>query len=541
MPDFARKSLIVHPDIAVAALQRAMAAGETTAAEITRYYLDRIGDLHSSLHAVITVDRRDALAQAEASDAARAASGGPRGPLEGIPVLVKDNIQVAGMPTTAGSPALLSVRPPDAFIVSRLRAAGAVILAKANLSEWANFRSTHSASGWSTLGGQTANPYAVDRSPSGSSSGSAAGVSAGLAPLAVGTETDGSIVSPSSACGIVGIKPTAGLVSRTGIIPLSPVQDTAGPMAVTVADAAALLTVLAGADPLDPAVDLPEDFGAMQRLRGGTEYTAFLDPSALDGARIGVWRSGSAACSPATRAVLDATVTQLRKLGATLVDPVELPGADTIAEPEWAALKYEFKYGINAYLRYLDAHNGARSAFPRSLQELISFNVRNAHLVLSRFGQEIFEQSQETSGDLSDPGYLAARAAATRLAVTALETPVREHHLDAIVSLTGAPAWLTDYVLGDHEVFGGARPAAVSGWPSLTVPAGLVSGLPVGITFTGPRWSEPRLIAFAYAFEQARGPRRLPRLALGVPPRTSESTAPYPLLNPVPAESGNNG
>jgi amidase len=509
----------VSPDATVSALQQAMAAGEITSAEITRHYLGRIEELNPVLRAVITISR-DAGAQAAASDAARAAASGPRGPLEGIPVLIKDNIQVAGMPTTAGSPALLGAQPPDAFIVARLRAAGAVILGKANLSEWANFRSTHSTSGWSTLGGQAANPYALDRNPSGSSSGSAVGVAAGLAPLAVGTETDGSIVSPASACGIVGIKPTAGLVSRTGIVPLSPVQDTAGPMAATVADAAALLSALAAADPLDPAVD-PPDPATAERARGDTEYTAFLDSGALDGARIGIWRRGSAPASAATRAVLDAVVTQLRKLGATLVDPVELPDVDKIVEPEWAALKYEFKYGINAYLRYLAAYGDAGDGAPGSLKELISFNERNAALVLSRFGQEIFEQSQATSGMLSDPAYLSARATATRLAVTALETPVREHQLDAIVSLTGTPAWLTDYVLGDHEVFGGARPAAVSGWPSLTVPAGYVSGLPVGVTFTGPRWSEPRLIALAYAFEQASAARRVPHLARGLLQRTA--------------------
>jgi amidase len=517
MRDFARKSAgfsasTVSPEATVATLQRAMTAGEITSAELTRHYLRRIGELNPALHAVITVSP-DAVAQAEASDAARAAPSGPRGPLEGIPVLVKDNVAVTGMPTTAGSPALLGAQPPDAFIIARLRAAGAVILAKANLSEWANFRSTHSTSGWSTLGGQAGNPYALERNPSGSSSGSAVGVAAALAPLAVGTETDGSIVSPASACGIVGIKPTAGLVSRTGIVPLSPVQDTAGPMAATVADAAALLSVLAAADPLDPAVDPPADPRTAERIRGAIEYTSFLDPGALDGARIGIWRKGSAAASPATLAVLDAAVARLRTLGAALVDPVELPDVDKIAEPEWAALKYEFKYGINAYLRYLTAYGGGSEGAPGSLEELISFNARNAGLVLSRFGQEIFEQSQATSGQLSDPDYLSARSAATRLAVTALETPVREHQLDAIVSLTGTPAWLTDYVLGDHEVFGGARPAAVSGWPSLTVPAGYVSGLPVGVTFTGPRWSEPRLLALAYAFEQASAARRVPALS----------------------------
>ncbi len=501
-----------------------MAEGRLTATVLTQHYLDRIERLNPALHAVITVSP-DALAEAAASDRAQQ-SGQPRGPLEGIPVLVKDNVQVAGMPTTAGSPALLAARPADAFIVSRLRAAGAVILAKANLSEWANFRSTHSSSGWSTLGGQTANPYALDRSPSGSSSGSAVGVSAGLAPLAVGTETDGSIVSPSSACAVVGIKPTAGLVSRTGIVPLSPVQDTAGPMATSVADAAAMLSVLAAADPQDPAVDSP--FDDAERARGDYDYTSFLDAGAVEGARIGIWRAASARADAATAALLDGVVECLRALGAKLTDPVELPDVEKITTPEFDALYYEFKYGINAYLKYLAAHDGGGygdgyggdpgggpgdgSGVPGSLAELIEFNRRNAGLVLSRFGQEIFEAAEATSGDLTDPDYLEMRGAATRLAVSALETPAREHSLDAIVSLTANPAWLTDYVLGDHNVFGTSRPAAVSGWPAISVPFGYVSGLPVGVTFTGPRWSEPRLIALAYAFEQATAARRPPSL-----------------------------
>ncbi|HEX3957049.1 MAG TPA: amidase [Trebonia sp.] len=509
MPDFARGVPALGDPSSVAAMRQAMDAGETTSVALTSHYRSRIDELNPVLHAVITLDP-EAHAQAAASDERRARGAG-LGPLDGIPLLVKDNVQVAGMPTTAGSPALLDAQPPDAFIVARLRAAGAVILGKANLSEWANFRSTHSSSGWSTLGGQAANPYALDRSPSGSSSGSAVAVAAGLAPLAVGTETDGSIVSPASACGIVGIKPTAGLVSRTGIVPISPVQDTAGPMAATVADAAALLSVLAGADPQDPAVEVPATFS--ERALGSLDYTSFLDPGALDGARIGIWRAGSAGASAATQAVLDAVAACLPQLGAVVIDPVDLPGADFIVDPEWTALKYEFKYGINAYLKYLAAHGGAGYGVPGSLAELIDFNRRNAAMVLSRFGQEIFEQSQATTGDLADPEYLDVRGTATRLAVAALEAPVRDHQLDAIIWLTGTPAWLTDYVLGDHEVFGTARPAAVAGWPSITVPAGNVCGLPVGVTFTGPRWSEPRLIALAHAFEQATAARQQPTFA----------------------------
>ncbi len=501
----------------LAALQAEMAAGALNSATLTGFYLQRISRLNPALHAVITVNT-EAEAEAQARDAARAANG-PRGPLDGVPVLVKDNVQAAGMPTTAGSPALLTAEPDDAFVVSRLREAGAVIIGKANLSEWANFRSTHSTSGWSTLGGQTANPYALDRNPSGSSSGSAAGVAAALAPVAVGTETDGSIVCPSSACGIVGIKPTNGLVSRRGIVPISPVQDTAGPMAACVADAAALLSVLAAADPEDPVA--PDDSADAERaFSDGSAYAGALDPAALDGARLGIWREGSAPAGPATAAVLDAAVARLRALGAVLVDPVTLPDSDKIREPEFAALQHEFKYGINAYLAYI-AGFGFPGSLPRTLAELIDFNKRNADLVLARFGQEIFEQSEATSGDLADRDYLSARREATRLARAAISGPVATDRVEAIVALTANPACLTDYVLGDHTVFHTSGPAAVAGCPSITVPFGSVSGLPVGVSFFGPRWTEPRLIALAYAFEQASQARQAPALAASIaqPPR----------------------
>ena len=385
-----------------------------------------------------------------------------------------------------------------------------MILAKANLSEWANFRSTHSSSGWSTLGGQAANPYALDRSPSGSSSGSAAGVSAGLAPLAVGTETDGSIVSPSSACGVVGVKPTAGLVSRTGIVPLSPVQDTAGPMAKSVADAAAMLSVLAAADPDDPAASVLPAHGA-------TDYTQFLDPAALDGARIGVWRGASARADAATKVLLEAAVRTLRSLGAMVTDPVDLPDVEKITVPEFDALYYEFKYGINAYLKYL-ADRGRRGGHPRFAGRADRVQRAQRRVGAGRFGQEIFHAAEATTGNLADPDYLELRGVATRLAVASLETPTAEHRLDAIISLTANPAWLTDYVLGDHSVFGASRPAAVSGWPAISVPFGYVRGLPVGVTLVGPRWSEPRLLAIAYAFEQATAARRQPSLLPTLPP-----------------------
>ncbi len=404
-------------------------------------------------------------------------------------MLIKDNIAVTGLPATAGSPALLGAETGDAFLVSRLRQAGAVILGKANLSEWANFRSTQSSSGWSSLGGQTGNPHALDRNPSGSSSGSAAAVAAGLAPLAVGTETDGSIVCPASACGVVGIKPTLGLVSRHGIVPISAEQDTAGPMARTVADAAALLSVLAAADTSDPATEL----AAGQP----TDYTAFLDPGALAGAGLGVWRDGCQAAGQATLAVLAVAVAVLRQQGATVLDPVELPGAADLEGPELAALLHEFKHDLNRYLPRLP---GPR---PGSLAELIEYNQRNAAEVLVHFGQELFEQAEAASADPADPAARAARAEARARAREALDGPVAAHRLDAIVTLTANPAWLTDHVLGDHDVFHTSSPAAVAGYPAVSVPAGQVQGLPVGLSFVGPAWTEPRLIGLAHAFEVA--------------------------------------
>ena len=476
----------------VSGLQQALASGALTAAGLTAFYLERIRRLDPGLHAVIAVSPA-AAADALASDAARAA-GAARGPLEGIPVLVKDNIAVAGMPVTAGSPALLDTEPGDAFLVARLRAAGAVIIGKANLSEWANFRSTRSTSGWSTLGGQAVNPRGPGRNPSGSSSGSAVAVAAGLAPLAIGTETDGSIVCPASACGIVGIKPTTGLVSRTGIVPVSLAQDTAGPMAASVADAAALLSVLAAVDPADPAsrnLDGPSERG------GGAGYTEYLDPAALAGARLGVWRAASADAGVAIEAVLDAAVARLRGCGADVRDPAEMPGAGQIEGPEFTAMLHEFKHDLNRYL------GGLPGTHPATLAELITFNERNGRTVLARFGQEIFERAQACSGDPADPEFIAARADATRLARAALDEPLTAGRLDAVVALTASPAWLTDYVLGDHDVFHTSTPAAVAGYPSVTVPAGEVAGLPVGLSFTGPPGSEPRLVALAYAFEQA--------------------------------------
>ncbi len=493
----------------VAALQRAMMSGTLTARGLTAFYLGRIERLNPMLHAVISVNG-DALHEAEASDKARTGGAAVR-PLEGIPVLLKDNIGVRGLPATAGSPALAGTVQDDASLVARLREAGAVVLGKANLSEWANFRSSHPTSGWSTLGGQTANPHALDRNPSGSSSGSAVAVAASLAPVAVGTETDGSIVCPASACGIVGLKPTLGLVSRGGIVPISAAQDTAGPMTRSVADAAALLSALAGADPGDPvtaaAAGQPRD------------YTTFLSRDALPGARLGVWRDGLQAAGAATTAVLEAALARLADQGAHLVDPVELPGADQIPEPEFAALVHEFKHDLNDYLAAVQGDH------PASLADLITFNRRHGASVLAHFGQELFEQADATSGDLSDTGYLESRQEAAQRAREALDSPLAAHRLDAIVTLTANPAWLTDYHLGDHDVFHTSAPAAVAGYPAISVPAGSVFGLPVGVTFIGPAWSEPRLIALAYAFEQAAAARLTPSLQPTCPPPAAVGAA----------------
>jgi amidase len=485
----------LDPDTApVAALRQALADGALSAAELTAFYLSRIERLNPALHAVITVSPQAGV-DARACDEARARGAAP-GPLAGIPVLIKDNVAVSGMPGTAGSPALADADAGEAFLVTRLREAGAVILGKANLSEWANFRSSHSTSGWSTLGGQAVNPHGPGRNPSGSSSGSGVAVAAGLAPLAVGTETDGSIVCPASVCGIVGIKPTLGLVSRTGIVPISAAQDTAGPMTRSVADAAALLSVLAAADPADPAT----------AAAAARDYTAFLDPSALAGARLGVWRDPAKDAGARITAVLDQAVAVLREAGAELIDPVELPGAAEITEPEWTALTHEFKHDLNAYLA------GLRGPHPADLAGLIEFNQRYADTVLAHFGQELFERAEATTGDPAEPGYQAARAEASRRAREALDGPLAAHRLDAIVTLTASPAWLTDYVLGDHDHFHTSGPCAVAGYPAVTVTAGHVSGLPVGLSFLGPAWSESALIALAYAFEQAAPPRLVPAL-----------------------------
>ncbi len=488
--------------VSIAQLRQGLASGSFTAAELLQCYLDRITRLNPSLRAVIAV-HPDAMAAAHASDSGRR-QGRTQGALAGVPILVKDNVAVAGLPTTAGSLALGGSAPPDAFCVARLREAGAVILGKANLSEWANFRSEHSTSGWSSVGGQACNPHVLDRSPSGSSSGSAAAVAAHLAAVAVGTETDGSIVSPASACGIAGVKPTLGLVSRSGIVPISHLQDTAGPLTRSIADAAILLGVLAGADETDPQT----------RSIPSTLDVSGLHKGALRGSRLGVWRSASSSAGSATQAVLDEAVAALRDGGAQVIDPIELPDADQITEPEFESLCHEFKHDLNMYLATL------APGHPRTLAEVIEYNARNAERVMSFFGQDIFERAEATSGDLTAEDYLAARSRAVRLARRALETPLAVHTLDAIVALTAEVAWPIDRARGDPEMFETSGPAAVTGWPAVSVPAGMVLGLPVGITFTGAAWSDARLLGFAYAFEQATRARRPPAYlaTVGPPP-----------------------
>jgi amidase len=474
-------------------LEHAMNAGTLSSVALTHFYLHRIAQLNPKLHAVITVNP-NALAAARASDAARK-SGHARSPMEGIPVLLKDNIGTSDEPTTAGSLALVNAKSPDAFLVTKLRAAGAVILGKTNLSEWANFRSTQSTSGWSAVGGVVNNPYVLDRNACGSSSGSAAAAAADLATVTVGTETDGSIVCPSSANGDVGLKPSIGVISRTGIVPISHEQDTAGPITRSVTDAAVLLGVVQGTDPADPAT-------AAAKGHTYSDYTQFLNANALKGARIGIWREGNEGLNSDTDAIFNNAVSELRSLGATVVDPVVPPGLSDIGAPETTALECEFKQDINSYLAALPGSH------PADLAGLIAFDNAHAAREMPFFGQEIFEAAQATQ-----PGSAActtARQQATSLAQNSINALVKADRLDAIVAVTGNPAWPTDLVLGDHDLIGTSTPAAVAGYPDMTVPAGYAFGLPVGISFMGPRWSEPEMIALAYSFEQGTHARHAP-------------------------------
>ncbi|MCY3842550.1 MAG: amidase [Acidobacteria bacterium] len=483
-------------------LRQAARNGRLTARALTDACLARIEALDRegpTLRAVIEVNP-EARAAADALDAARA-EGERVGPLHGVPILLKDNIDTADrMTTTAGSLALRgSIPAADAFVAERLREAGAVLIGKANLSEWANFRSTRSSSGWSARGGQCRNPYALDRNPCGSSSGSAVAVAASLVPAAIGTETDGSIVCPGSANGIVGIKPTVGLVSRAGIIPIAHSQDTAGPMTRTVRDAAIVLGVLAGPDPRDPAT-------ADSETRGLRDYTPYLDADGLAGARIGVAR-GFAGFHERVDGLLAGALDAMRARGAEVVDPVALSHTRAaLGRAEVEVLLHEFKADLNAYLAGLGP-----DAPVRSLAGIIEFNRRHADEEMPYFRQERLEAA-EARGPLSEPAYLAARRAARRLSrEDGIDRVMDAHGLDAIAAPTGGPAWVTDLVNGDH--FGGSSSAyaAAAGYPNITVPAGHVFGLPVGISFFGRAWSEPTLIRIAYAFEQATRHRRPPR------------------------------
>jgi amidase len=485
----------------IAALQDGMRSGRYTSHGITEMYLARMDAIDRSGPTINSVIERnpDAMRIAEERDAERKA-GRVRGPLHGIPVLIKDNIDTADrMRTSAGSLALAeSIAPRDAFIAARLREAGAIILGKTNLSEWANFRSTHSTSGWSGRGGQTKNPYVLDRNPCGSSSGTGASISANLAVVGVGTETDGSIVCPSSACGLVGIKPTLGLVSRSGIIPIAHSQDTAGPMARTVTDAAALLAVLAGVDARDPAT-------ADARGRVATSYANALDARALAGARIGVARNFFG-FNDAVDRVMDEAVAALRSAGATIVDPANIATAGKFDDAEGDVLNFEFKADLNAYLAALGP-----SAPHRTLADLIAFNERNRDREMPYFGQEQFVRAQ-AKGPLTSPAYRAARAKCLRMSrAEGIDATLTKHRVVAVVAPTGGPAWPIDLLNGDHFTGGSSTPSAVSGYPSVTVPAGYVHGLPVGMSFIGGRWSDATLIGLAYAFEQATRVRRPPR------------------------------
>jgi amidase len=478
--------------------QAQMQAGKLTSKALVQQYLARIAAIDKAgprINAVIELNP-DAIGIAEQMDRERKA-GKSRGPLHGIPVLLKDNIATFDkMSTSAGSLALAGVRASrDAFLVERLRAAGAVILGKTNLSEWANMRSTHSVSGWSGRGGQTRNPYALDRNTSGSSAGSGAAIAASLATLAIGTETDGSIVSPSSTCGIVGIKPTLGLVSRSGIIPIAHSQDTAGPMTRSVADAALLLSAIAGIDPADAATS---------ESRGqATDYTQALRKDGLQGKRLGVARNFFGR-SPAVDAVIEKELAVLKAQGATLVE-VQLPNADKYDDSELEVLLAEFRPDLEAYLSGYAAH-----APIKTMADLIAFNDKHAGRELQHFGQEHLIAAQAKPG-LDDPAYRAALANNHRYArAEGIDRIMREEKLDALVAPTGDVAWLTDYIKGDHYGGSFSSPAAVAGYPHVTVPAGHVHGLPVGISFVGGAYSEATLIAIAYAYEQASRRRRAP-------------------------------
>ena len=492
----------------LADLQAGMSSGRMTSHSITEQYIVRIEELNRrgpNLRHVLEVNP-DALDIADFLDQERKA-GRVRGPLHGIPILLKDNIDTADrMTTTAGSLALEGSIPlQDAFIAAKLRSAGAVLLGKANLSEWANFRSTHSSSGWSGRGGQAKNPYVLDRNPCGSSSGSGGAVAANLCAAAIGTETDGSIVCPSSANGIVGIKPTVGLVSRSGIIPISHTQDTAGPMTRTVRDAAIILNALAGIDPRDSAT-------AASRSRPRVDYTRFLDPNGLRGARIGVARTRFFGYSDAADKIINDAIDGMKAQGAVIVDPANIATAGKFDDSEFEVLLYEFKADLNSYLAGLGP-----KAPVRTLQDIIDFNDRHKDQEMPWFAQEILLMSQK-KGPLSEKKYRDALAKDVRMSRSqGIDATMDKYKLDAIVAPTGGPPWATDLINGDHFSGASSTPAAVAGYPNINVPAGYSHNLPVGISFFGRAYSEATLIKIAYAYEQSSKHRRAPQFIPTLP------------------------
>ena len=491
-------------------LQAWMQSGQYTSRQLVDLYFARIESIDRSgptLRAVIDINP-EARSIADDLDLERKTKG-PRGPLHGVPILIKDNIDTADrMTTTAGSLALEGfIAPRDAFVVERLRAAGAVIIGKTNLSEWANIRSTKSASGWSARGGQTKNPYALDRNACGSSSGTGSAIAASLAAVGVGTETDGSIVCPSGVAALVGIKPTVGLVSRSGIIPISSSQDTAGPMTRTVEDAAVLLTAMTGVDPRDAAT---------KSSAGKTaDYSKALDADALTGARIGVARKRYFGYSPPADRLVEAAIAAMKAQGAVIVDPADIPTGAGIEQCVLDLLLYEFKAGLNAYLAATPP-----TVKVRSLKDVIEFNEREKAREMLYFGQELFIAA-EKKGPLTTPAYLTTkRQCQSRARALGIDAVMEKHKLDAIVAPTGSPAWPIDLVNGDHFLGASSTPAAVAGYPAITVPAGFANGLPVGISFMGRAWSEARLIALAYSFEQATRHRQPPRFLPTIPIET---------------------
>jgi amidase len=495
-------------EITISELQDAMKSGRFTSESLVEKYTTRIHEIDKhgpTINSVIELNP-DAPAIAEGLDRERKEKG-PRSPLHGTPVLIKDNIDTADrMMTTAGSLALVGSKPPkDSFVVQRLRAAGAVILGKTNLSEWANIRSSHSTSGWSGRGGLTKNPYALDRNPCGSSSGTGAGVSANFAAGGIGTETDGSIVCPSSSNGLAGIKPTVGLISRAGIVPISHSQDSAGPMCRTLRDAAIMLGVLTGIDPEDPAT-------AASAGKSYTDYAQFCDPNGLQGARIGVARKYFG-FSEAVDALMERSIDVIRKQGATVIDPADIATFGKFDDTELLVFMYELKADLNAYLARLGPN-----APVKSLKEIIEFNDRNRQKEMPYFGQDLFVKS-EAKGPLTEKAYVDALAKNHQLARTeGIDATMDKYHLDAIVAPTGGPAWLTDLINGDHVAGGSSNAAAVAGYPNVNVTAGYLWGLPVGVSFFGRAWSEPTLIKIAYSFEQAMKARRSPRFLGSINP-----------------------